>query len=125
MRYVTGLPKPERDARLMVMLQGYFDASGSKNQNSVISLAGFITNSGKWTEFSDDWDKLLKRYHLSVFKMQVQSKRKPIKERNARISEFVAVIKRHILLPRFFLRSILRLPPDAFLPKEGCSERAA
>lgn len=78
------------------MLQGYFDASGSKHQDRVISLAGFVTNSGKWTSFSEDWDRLLHEQHTAVFKMQVETKRRP-EERNARIAEFVAMIRQHVL----------------------------
>jgi hypothetical protein len=92
------------------MLQGYFDASGTK-EHAVISLAGFVTNSGKWAEFSEDWQAALDRHHLTVFKMQIESKRKPIEKRNARITDFAAIIKKHIL---FKIESSISVPDFTF-----------
>jgi len=80
----------------MVMLQGYFDESGSEGQDSAFVLAGFITTAEKWTRFSDEWDQLLTS-HCPVFKMRKESKRKPVDARNKRIGAFVDVIKRNIL----------------------------
>jgi hypothetical protein len=97
MRYVTGLPKAERDARFMVMLQGYFDESGTEGNDKVVSLAGFVITADRWTKFSDAWGDLLKRYNLPVFKMRKESKRRPVKSRDARIAAFADVIKQNLL----------------------------
>ena len=78
------------------MLQGYFDDSGTEGQDSVVTLAGFVTESGRWTKFSDEWDKLLKSHHLPLFKMQKESKRRPTAKRDARIADFAAVIEEHV-----------------------------
>jgi hypothetical protein len=37
----------------MLMLQGYFDDSGTEGQDSVVTLAGFVTESGRWTKFAE------------------------------------------------------------------------
>lgn len=71
-------------------LQGYFDASGTK-EHRTISLAGFVTEREAWASFSTAWDAALKRYRLKVFKMQLE-------KRNARVSEFSAIIKKHVSL---------------------------
>jgi hypothetical protein len=78
------------------MLQGYFDDSGSQGQDSVVTLAGFVANSGEWSEFANDWDKLLRQHHIPLFKMHKESKRKPDEKRNDVISQFVAVIQKHL-----------------------------
>ncbi len=77
------------------MLQGYFDDSGTENQSSVVTLAGFVAHGEKWSAFSGDWDKLLKQHHMAVFKMQKESKRRR-QERDARIAEFAAVIRQYV-----------------------------
>jgi hypothetical protein len=79
------------------MLQGYFDESGTAGNDRVVSLAGFITTTDRWVKFSDAWDDLLKRYKLPVFKMHKESKRKPVRERDARIAAFADVIKKNLL----------------------------
>jgi len=76
------------------MFQGYFDASGTK-EHPFITFAGLADIGGNWTAFSEDWDAALKRHHLEVFKMQIESKR-PIKKRDARILDFFSVIKKHV-----------------------------
>ncbi len=76
------------------MLQGYFDSSGTKS-HGVVSLAGFSTDVLAWTKFSDDWDAALKRHHLKVFKMQLESKR-PTLKRNDRIADFLDIIRKHV-----------------------------
>jgi len=79
------------------MLQGWFDASGTKGQ-SIVSLAGFSADVAAWADFSDEWDVALKRHHIAVFKMQVESKRKPIARRNERIADFWAIIRKYAML---------------------------
>jgi len=78
------------------MLQGYFDDSGKENQFAVITLAGLVAHGEKWRAFSSDWKQLLKRYNIAFFKMREESKRRPISKRDARIAEFVAVIRKHV-----------------------------
>lgn len=88
--------KRERDSRLMVMLQGCFDESGSEGQDTVVVMAGFVTTAERWTHFSNEWNQMLTP-HCPAFKMRSESQRKPIKERNERIAAFAEIIKRNIL----------------------------
>src|ERR1700733_9892155 len=67
---VGGLPSPLRQRRLLLMLQGYFDDSGSDHGQSVFTLAGYALQAEKWASFVDDWDKVLKqRPAIPCFKM--------------------------------------------------------
>jgi hypothetical protein len=80
----------------MLMLQGYFDESGSEGQDSVVVLAGFVSTGEKWTRFSDEWSRLLTP-RRPVFKMREEANRKPISARNDRIAAFADIIQRNIL----------------------------
>ncbi len=77
------------------MFQGYFDASGTK-EHPFITFAGLADIGQNWTAFSADWDVVLKKHHLEVFKMQLESKRRPIEKRDARILDFFSVIKKYV-----------------------------
>ena len=53
-----------------MMLQGYFDDSGSSRRESVFVLGGFVSTAEKWRAFSDDWKtKLEESPGLDYFKM--------------------------------------------------------
>ncbi len=52
---VCGLPSPLRQERLLLMLQGYFDDSGSDGTRPPFVLAGFILPAERWEKFSDEW----------------------------------------------------------------------
>lgn len=88
------------------MLQGYFDSSGTKSQ-PFVSLAGFVADVSDWTTFSEEWNAALERHHIEVFKMQIESKRKPLAKRNDRVAEFVAIIRKHAL---FKIKSSISVP---------------
>jgi hypothetical protein len=53
-----------------MVLQGYFDDSGSSAKEPFYILAGFISTIDKWKSFSDAWRKKLNEYPgLAYFKM--------------------------------------------------------
>jgi len=56
---VSGLPTGERERRLIMSLQAYFDDSGSEPQSSVFLLAGYIAKADGWREFTDRWQACL------------------------------------------------------------------
>lgn len=67
---VNGLPSPIREMRLLLMLQGYIDDSGSDGSQSSYVLAGYILPAEKWADFSDDWSAELRREpQIEYFKM--------------------------------------------------------
>jgi len=68
----SGLPSRERNKRLIVVLQAYIDASGmgSTQWEPFIALAGFVSTSEVWAQFSDSWQAELDRKPvLPYFKM--------------------------------------------------------
>jgi len=54
----------------MAIFRAYFDASGSRNQ-SVLTMAGFVSRDKKWERFEDDWKALLPStvtmFHMTDF----------------------------------------------------------
>lgn len=56
---VSGLPRRERERRLIMVLQGFFDDSGSDPNSFVYILAGFVASPAQWAAFTDDWEKAL------------------------------------------------------------------
>jgi hypothetical protein len=54
----------------MMLLQGYFDDSGSHPEGGWYVLAGFIAPAGSWKPFSDAWEAVLRKYPaIEYFKM--------------------------------------------------------
>jgi hypothetical protein len=68
---VCGLPKPLRQERLILMLQGYFDDSGSDGTRPPFVLAGFILPAERWETFSDEWQaECFAEPRIEYFKMR-------------------------------------------------------
>lgn len=75
---VCGFASPLRENRLLAMLVGYVDDSGShpNNENAFV-LAGFISTSEKWANFSDEWEALCKQPPKTIdFKMKIAERLK-------------------------------------------------
>jgi hypothetical protein len=67
---VSGLPAPQREEHLIMLLQGFFDDSGSHPESGWYVLAGFISTTGNWKRFSDEWSaSLSKDPAIDYFKM--------------------------------------------------------
>jgi hypothetical protein len=56
---VSGLPKSERERRLIMALQGFVDDSGSEPQGPIFVLAGFVASPLQWVDFTDEWERTL------------------------------------------------------------------
>lgn len=77
---VCGLPSPLRQERLLLMLQGYFDDSGSDAARPFFVLGGYILPAELWENFSDEWQtELQKDPRIEYFKMS---------EANAGVEQF-------------------------------------
>jgi hypothetical protein len=50
---------PEIQENLSMALQGYFDDSGSHDQDPIFMVAGFVSTDEKWSYFSDKWQNKL------------------------------------------------------------------
>jgi len=101
---VCGLPRELRLRRLLVMLQGYVDDSGSEGTRSPFVLAGYILPAKEWELFSDDWKSQLEREpRITYFKMMEAAQR--IKQFSGfseefcrcKVKDLLAVIHRHNL----------------------------
>lgn len=51
------------------MLTGYFDESGTHEQATVTTVAGFISTPERWEQFNEAWKGVLKLFGLSAFHM--------------------------------------------------------
>jgi Protein of unknown function (DUF3800) len=95
---VCGLPKKLREERLLLMLQGYFDDSGSDGTRPPFVLAGYILPAERWALFSDAWaDELKKEPRIEYFKMR---------EANNSSGQFALVPREFI---RYKVRNLLSL----------------
>jgi hypothetical protein len=99
---VCGWPEPERSRRLLVMLQGYADDSGSDGTRLPYVLAGYVLESERWAKFSDEWqDELFKAPSIDYFKMSEANERDGQFSRMSReivdgkIRQLASVILRH------------------------------
>lgn len=84
------------------MLQGFIDDSGSNSKSQFYYLAGFILDTQRWEEFSDDWDAALKSNPgIDYFKMFRANKRTVEFEGwqesdvQSKVNQLVSVIEKH------------------------------
>jgi len=53
---------------LAAVFTAYFDAAGTP-RNSVVAVAGFVSNFEKWKQFELTWNKILEREGVSCLHM--------------------------------------------------------
>jgi hypothetical protein len=103
---VSGLPASLREGRLLFVLQGFFDDSGSHKGEPFYVLAGFISTVENWKTFSDEWRAKLDEFPgLRYFKMseanaptgQFRSGWNP-QARDQRVFELAEIIKKHAMV---------------------------
>lgn len=58
------------ETRYMAMFTVYFDCSGHPNDTNVLSVAGFVANSGQWIRFEKEWKKVLAVFGVSSLHMK-------------------------------------------------------
>jgi hypothetical protein len=104
--FLSGFPESKRRRRPLVILQACIDESGTKNQDSYFTFAGFIAGAEDWASFSTDWQaRLDAEPTLEYFKMREAAgnpsgafknwKREDVHEK---VRELVGVIKQHAKL---------------------------
>mgnify|MGYP003385252209 CR=1 FL=1 len=93
------------------MLVGYVDDSGSHENEYAFVLAGFISTTERWINFSDEWDALSRQYPQTLdFKMKVAERLKGggtywgdgtddelIERRDTKVQALAALIKKHAI----------------------------
>jgi hypothetical protein len=101
---VCGLPKKLRQERLLLMLQGYFDDSGTDGQQVGFVLAGYILPAERWEAFADDWqDECQRDPKIEYFKMREAASgygaflSMPIEFRLYKVRRLLALIDNHML----------------------------
>jgi hypothetical protein len=101
---LSGLPKDARCKRILVMLQGYTDDSGSDGTRPPFVLAAYLLEAEKWADFSDEWKiELGRNPKIKYFKMNEAASGDgeflgvPIEFRRYKIRNLLAIIKKHNL----------------------------
>jgi hypothetical protein len=100
--FLAGIPEPERQGRVCLVIQAYIDDSGTKGTDPVFTLAGFIGAAEKWAALSNSWrDHLKAPPSIKYFKMNEAAKLDgqfrfwEAKNRDDKLHGFVDIIKRH------------------------------
>jgi hypothetical protein len=101
---LSGLPKDARCKRILVMLQGYTDDSGSDGNRPPFVLAAYLSEAEKWATFSDEWKAELRREpKIEYFRMAEAATGEgqffgvPIEFRRYKVRNLMAIIKKHNL----------------------------
>lgn len=69
MRHLASTLRIDYSSGLVYMLTGYFDESGTHEQASVTTVAGFISTPERWDRFEMAWKLVLKEFGLTAFHM--------------------------------------------------------
>lgn len=100
--FPIGTP-PEQ--RLVMNLTAYIDESGTHDASEVIAVAGFLSDTSKWVNFSVQWESALDDFGLSGgFHMADFANRVPPydvwteEERRQRLSRLLNIIKNNALV---------------------------
>lgn len=95
-------PRDIRIRRLMLMLQGYVDDSGSDESREPFVLAGFLLHTEQWALFSDDWQfQLAREPRIACFKMAEAAQREgqfagmPEEFVRCKLNDLLSVIRKH------------------------------
>ncbi len=69
---LRGIHDPERTLVSVLtapQLTGYFDASGSPKEGTILTVAGFISFETRWLQFEEAWTPALEKEHVTCFHM--------------------------------------------------------
>lgn len=51
------------------IFSAYFDASGSKSEHRILTVAGFVSRARKWDKFDEKWSAILKSFKVGAMHM--------------------------------------------------------
>jgi len=88
----SGLPSCERNKRWIVVCQAYIDASGMGgiDRDLDLILAGFLSTSEVWADFSDAWKaELDTKPQIDCFKFTKHYKDKKLKDKICNLTEII------------------------------------
>jgi hypothetical protein len=107
----SGYASVERDRWHLVIIQGYYDDSGSDAASPVYMLAGTVSSVERWKRFSDEWrDELSREPSIEYFKMSEAQPLKgqfegwPAALRDQKVFVLSEILDKHMLL---FIESYL------------------
>lgn len=66
MAFPSQLPQ---EGQYLLVLDGYFDESGTHDGSETITIAGFLAHADQWLSFEGKWREALKKYGLEFFHM--------------------------------------------------------
>lgn len=102
---VSGLPSATLKRRPLVMLQAYFDDSGSEGRGPVFLVSGYVATAENWARFSDEWQAILDGPpKLEYFKMREANSLRgqfwgwPESDRDAVLMHLAQIIKARVSL---------------------------
>lgn len=87
----------------MLVLEGYFDESGTHSSAKAIAVAGYLSTTEQWKLFTEEWTAALREFQLEYFHMTDFANRAKQysawtdAERSARFARLAAIIRRHTL----------------------------
>ncbi len=83
---VCGYATPYRRRKLLLMLKGYIDDSGSEPSAPDFVLAGYVLPAEVWAHFSDEWAaELLRGRPIEYLHMKEIGRHERIRKRSSRI----------------------------------------
>jgi hypothetical protein len=89
--------------RLVLVLKGYFDESGTHDGSRAISVAGYLSTPEKWLAFEQEWQAAKDAYGLEFFHMtdfvarQEEYADWSDAERGERLANLIAIINRNVI----------------------------
>lgn len=57
----SGIPSAKRGEHIFMILQGYYDDSGSHDESPVYVVGGFLSDTNTWAAFTDEWQATLSK----------------------------------------------------------------
>lgn len=66
MAFPSSIP---RKGRLVAVLTGYFDESGTQAGSPVVVVAGYVARQDQWETFGEQWERALRDWHIPFFHM--------------------------------------------------------
>ncbi len=86
----------------MIVLDGYFDESGTHDGSETIVVAGFLALANAWRSFGEEWNAALKDYqipffHMSKFAQKVPPYDWPEEMRRGRLAHLIDITNRHVV----------------------------
>lgn len=91
------------DDRLVMIIDAYFDASGTHKGSKAVSVAGFLGRPDEWAVFGIEWQAALQEWGLDVFHMADFANRLgPYRHwsedvRRDRLNRLLGIVNRHVL----------------------------